>query len=174
MAFGTFNYGLNREQLVNYYIDEPSGGAMAERPLVQRLLSHKPYLDIYHGYLEELLEGPFDISKLNLRIDELARLIRPYVKADKTKFFSTEQFEANLSADVTGGWSMGGRPPGLKDFIAARSKSVREQLAGTRESSQGDGSGNGGRFGFGPRFDFPERPRQPPPGAPDNRGNPGR
>ena len=39
MAFGTFNYGLNTEQLINYYIDEPSGGSMAERPLIDRLLS---------------------------------------------------------------------------------------------------------------------------------------
>ena len=40
MAFGTFNFGLDREQLINYYIDEPTGGAFAGRPLVKRLLSH--------------------------------------------------------------------------------------------------------------------------------------
>ena len=172
MAFGTFNYGLNRDQLVNYYIDEPTGGTMAERPLVQRLLAHKPYLDAYHGYLQELLDGPFNIDRMDSRIDELAVLIRPYVKADKMKFFSTEQFEQNLSQDIAGGMSMGGRPLGLKNFIAERSKSVREQLDGTRKPSQGDGSGNGGRFGFGPRFDFPEGPRQSPsaPDAGDNQG----
>jgi len=173
MAFGTFNYGLDRDQLINYYVDEPTGGTMAERPLVQRLLAHKPYLDAYHGYLQELLDGPFNIDKMNSRIDDLAALIRPYVEADKMKFFSAEQFEQNLSQDITGGMTMGGRPLGLKNFIAERSKSVREQLNGTRKSSQGDGSGNGGRFGFGPRFDFPERPRQSP-GAPDAGGNQGK
>jgi len=41
-------------------------------------------------------------------------------------------------------------PIGLKSFVAERSKSVREQLAGKRESNPGDGSGNGGYFRAGP------------------------
>ena len=96
MAFGSFNYGLNTNQLINYYIDEPSGGPMAQRPLIDRLLSYQPYLDIYHQYLEELLNGPFAVDKVETRINELAELIRPYVEADETKFFNTRQFEQGI------------------------------------------------------------------------------
>jgi spore coat protein CotH len=151
MAFGTFNFGLNRDQLINYYIDEPSGGPMADRPLVKRLLSHQPYLDVYHGYLEELLDGPFAVDRMDSRIDKLGALIRPYVETDEFKFYTTEQFELSLYNDITqvGGVRMP-RPLGLKSFIEERYESVREQLAGMRKSGPGDGSGNGGSFRFGP------------------------
>jgi len=159
MAFGTFNSGLQRDGLINFYIDEPTAGAVAQRPLVRRLLSYQPYLDTYHKYLQELLDGPFAIENMNSRIDELAALIRPYVEADELKFYSTEQFEIGLaegisqagedisqlgegiSRPVGGGFSSS---IGLKAFVAERSASVIEQLAGTRKASSGDGSGNGG------------------------------
>jgi len=147
MAFGTFNYGLDRDRLINYYIDEPSGGPMAERPLVNRLLSHQPYLDMYHDYLEELLDGPFSADRMNSRIDELAALVRPYVEADDLKFYSTADFERGLSKDIKVGGIFGRLAPiGLKAFVIERSKSVRQQLEGIRKSSSGDGSGNGGFF----------------------------
>jgi spore coat protein H len=106
MAFGTFNSGLDRNRLINYYIDEPTAGPVADRPLVDRLLSCQPYLDTYHGYIEELLDGPFDVDRMNSRIDELAALIRSYVESDELKLYSTEDFERGLSEDirVAGQW----------------------------------------------------------------------
>ncbi len=154
MAFGTFNYGLNREQLINYYIDEPTGGAFKERPLVYRLLSYQPYLDTYHGYLEELLEGPFAVDTMNSRIDEFVELIRPSVMTDSLKFYSTKQWESSLTEDLRRNLSMTSRTGtpqnaiGLKSFIIERTRSVRLQLAGLRKSSSGNGSGNGGYFGI--------------------------
>jgi hypothetical protein len=221
MAFGTFNYGLSTEQLINYYIDEPSGGPMETRPLIDRLLSYPPYLEKYHGYLEELLDGPFSVEVMEARINELADLIRPYVQADETKFFSNRQFESGIYQEISssqdsslsqirgaipdlslfskeslqclresftleklnqiirrgpnqqereilesclseeelesilevsrGRMMLTGMPTfgvqiGLINFITERHKSVTEQLAGTRASGPGDGSGNGGSF----------------------------
>jgi len=124
---------------------------MADRPLINRLLSYQPYLDTYHGYLEELLDGPFAVDKMNSRIDELPALVRPYVQADELKLFSTEQFELGFQEDVIqGGGFIRPTALGLKPFIEERSESVSEQLAGTRKSSPGDGSGNGGSFRPGP------------------------
>lgn len=150
MAFGTFNcFGLDRESLINYYIDEPTCGPISERPLVERLLSHPPYLDAYHGYLRSLLNEPFDANRMFCRIDELADLIRPYVQSDELKFFSTQDFEHGLAQDVEVGTAregMPGAPPspiGLKAFVVERSESVRQQLEGKRPSD-GDGKGNGG------------------------------
>jgi len=162
MAFGTFNCGIDREGIINFYIDEPTCGPISERPLIERLLSYQPYLDVYHGYLESLLDGPFALDRMESRIDELADFIRPYVRADKLKFYSTEDFERCLTEDLRGAMPQGGMPMvganpqigrmprgpsaiGLKAFIAERSASVRQQLAGKRPSA-GDGSGNGGNM----------------------------
>lgn len=121
MAFGSFNYGLNTDRLINYYIDEPSGGAMEGRPLIDRLLSHPPYLEIYHDYLEELLEGPFSVDTMTNRINELAELIRPYVEADEHKFFTNRQFERGIYKEMTSRPDsstpqMPGAAPGLSDI----------------------------------------------------------
>ena len=99
-AFGSFTGGMSRQNIINCYIDEPTSGPVAERPLVDRLLSYEPYVEIYHEHLEALLDGPFDTNRMASRIDEVADLVRPYVKADEIKFFSFEDFEQGLSEDV--------------------------------------------------------------------------
>ena len=99
-AFGTFNCGIDREGIINFYIDEPTCGPLSERPLIKRLLSHQPYLNAYHGYLESLLDGPFSVDVMESRINQLADLIRPFVEADELKFFSTRDFEHGLTEDM--------------------------------------------------------------------------
>ncbi len=150
MAFGTFNSGLDRDGLINFYIDEPTSGAVANYPLVSRLLSVPSYLETYHGYLEELINGPLSEEVINAHIDELAELIRPYVEADELKFYTTGEFEIALSGDIgrggQRGMGMGMLPLGLKSFIAERVSSIRQQLAGELPSSSGNGSGNGGQM----------------------------
>ena len=135
-AFGVFHCGINYRGMIDFYIDEPTCGPVNERPLIDRLLSHQPYLDKYHQYVEEFLDGPFEISSMMLRIDELADQVYPFVEVDESKFFSTEEFKLNLVRDV-------GNNPGLKTYIIKRYSSVRRQLEGEQPSA-GDGSGNGG------------------------------
>ena len=130
MAFGTFSSGLDRDGIINFYIDEPTAGPVAERPLV-RLLSYQPYLDTYHGYLEELIEGPFSEEVMNSRIDELAGLIRPYVEADELKFYSTEAFERSLSQDLISDTPGSGIPSG--DVRPETAELSPESLACLRE-----------------------------------------
>lgn len=154
MIFGTFNSGLDRNGLINFYIDEPTSGRMDDRPLVNRLLSFKPYLDTYQRYLEEFLDGPFNVERMNQRIDEVAKLVRPFVSTDELKFFSNEEFERGLVEDLepaTEKRFMPGalmNPLGLKTFVRERSESIRKQLDGIIKSRSDDGSGNGGSFGF--------------------------
>jgi hypothetical protein len=223
MTFGTFNGGIRKDGIINYYIDEPTAGPMNRFPLVDRLLSYPPYLEIYHGYIQELLDGPFSLDVVLPRVDQLAELIRPYVEADTEAFYSYEDFERCLTEDLRPpdpfeGWQAGGQTPmlpfflsrtetealyenfgarslyellgrdltpddiatlkeylleenyhlfmqnkfgplespqpprqpgygpnslGLKTTIIARWESVRQQLAGERPASKGDGSGNG-------------------------------
>jgi spore coat protein CotH len=163
MAFGTYTcMGIEREGLINFYIDEPTGCPIAERPLVKRLLSYPPYLDAYHGYLEELLAGPFETNRMFSRIDELADVIRPFVEADTLKFYSTADFERGLVQDIIPSKKRGPKPTpeiieyapiGLKPFVLERSESVRQQLDGKRPSTN-NGYGNPGNLW---RLDFQHR-----------------
>lgn len=159
MAFGTFGMGgFGRGGgAADFSIDEPVSGAAAERPLVTRLLAHKPYLDRYHQYLDQLLKGGFAEGVIESRIEELVKMIRPFVEADNLKFFSTEDFEKSLEGNLAGGrqggfspergpmqGGRGGGPqgmnaPGLNSFIRQRRLSVREQLDGKRPSQDQDG-----------------------------------
>ena len=135
-SFGTYKCNIEKEDIINFYIDEPTCGPVAERPMVDRLLSHEPYREIYHEYLQELLDGPFSVESMGVRIDELADMIRPYAEKDELKFYSTEEFEQNLTEDVE-------RFFGLKSFVAKRGESMRLQLSGELPST-GGGEGNGG------------------------------
>jgi len=109
-SFGAFSMGMSRDDIINCYIDEPTIGPVAERPLVARLLAYEPYLEKYYEYLEEFLNGPFGIERMTSQINETADLIRPYVYADELKFFSNEEFERGLSQDVERS-GQGGAPP---------------------------------------------------------------
>ena len=135
-AFGTYKCGLDKQDIIDFKIDEPTCGPVADRPLVARLLEYAPYRETYHGYLEELIMGPFSAGSMNARIDEVADLIRPYVEADDMKFYTTEEFERNLSEDV-------GRYFGLKSIVEKRGESIRMQLSGELPGSTG-GEGNEG------------------------------
>lgn len=48
-------------------------------PLIRYLLDDPVYNDLYNGYLEETIDGPFDPEALENQCRELAELISPYV-----------------------------------------------------------------------------------------------
>ena len=75
-------------------IDEPVMGVdIKNLPLINNLLAVKEYQDKYHEYVKELLSY---LENFENRVTELATTIRPYVEADPTKFYTMEQFEANI------------------------------------------------------------------------------
>ena len=152
MAFGAFNAGLDTKAIINFLIDEPTAGPIADRPLAARLLAVPAYLETYHGYLTELINGPFSPAAMGSRIDELAEMIRPYVKADTLKFYSNNAFEKSIGR---GAIPFRGTDPnrnmfnfGLKEFVAKRIDSIEKQLAGELPSTN-NGKGNGGTFLIG-------------------------
>jgi spore coat protein CotH len=145
MAFGTFNLGLGQAGIINFLIDEPTGMPVAERPLVSRLLAVPEYLETYHEYLYELIDGPFSPAVIKVKIKEIADMIRPYVEADPLKFYPTQAFEASLTSGVQPRRAVAGMQLsiGLLSFVHQRVESIREQLEGNRPSTN-NGQGNGG------------------------------
>ncbi|WP_063567837.1 CotH kinase family protein [Paenibacillus sp. O199] len=98
----------------NVSVDEPVLGISMENvPMINNLLAVPEYKEKYLSYVNELTDYMEGIQD---RITGLADIIRPYVEADPTKFYTTEQFESNIAysanADATGGMGgMGGTPP---------------------------------------------------------------
>jgi hypothetical protein len=123
MTFGTFNGGILKDGIINYYIDEPTAGPMNRFPLVDRLLSYKPYLEKYRGYMQELLDGPFSLDVVLPRLDQLVELVRPYARADTEMFYTYEDWERCLTEDlrppdIFEGWQAGGPSPTLPFYLS--------------------------------------------------------
>ncbi len=154
MSFGGFNSGLDKDGIINFLIYEPVTGGLSSRPLVARLLAVPEYLELYHGYLAEMISGPFSSEAMQTRIDTLAGLIRSYVAADTLKFFSTAAFEQFIGEEVeTASMARGmgmGLNIGLKLFVTERIASIEKQLSGILPSTNG-GKGNGSAMIIGGR-----------------------
>lgn len=145
-AFGNFTCGCDVEGVLGFLIDEPTCGALADKPLVAALLGNPELRQTYHNHLRALLEDHFTEEKMGAAVTELATLIRPYVEADPKKFFTTEAFEQAV------GEAQGGRGAiPLRAFVARRSAAIFAQLDGVEASTAGgDGNCDGGGGGPGP------------------------
>ncbi|MGA1842888.1 MAG: CotH kinase family protein, partial [bacterium] len=150
MSFGGFNMGCDRASIIDFMIDEPTMSVLSDRPLIAKLLQNPDYLELYHGHINQLITGPFAPENMDQIIDETADLIREYVYADPTKFFTVEEFEQTLTSDLSTdpnativiGFDRGfGLVIGLKAFVHERVVSISDQLNGLAPAS-GDGSGN--------------------------------
>lgn len=123
-----------RQSSTALLIDEPTQGALAERPLVAKLLAVDDYKEKYHDIIKEAIEGYLSEDSFSARVEQLKQMISEYVEQDPTAFYSYEEYEQ-----------------GVTDLITTNAKQVdniAQQLAGTIPSS-GDGSGSGGGIGGG-------------------------
>ncbi len=108
MSFGGFSFGSDATAI---YIDEPTQGSLAERPLIAKLFENKEYLQTYHGYLEEVATSYLNSGYLEAETARLFDLISEYVRTDPTAFYTFEQFESSISGTITGS-GMGKENPG--------------------------------------------------------------
>ena len=112
LAFGTFQ-GQDAGSAVNDPIDTPlSVSGSGDRPIVDWIFSSEEYTQFYHQYFAEFLET-VDVAAM---IDEASALIAPYVEKDPSKFYTTEAFNAGVTA--------------LREFCILREESVQGQLNG--------------------------------------------
>ncbi len=131
MAFG----GMGSADVL---IDEPTQGALAERPLIVKLLANDEYKAKYHEIVSEMMNGYLADDTFQTRMDQLDMMISSYVKADPSAFYSFEQYEEGIKS--------------VKTFMSNMAKNLQQQLDGTTPSSgDGSGSGMGGGFGGGAR-----------------------
>ena len=131
-SFGTFTMGCG--DVTELYIDEPTQGALAERPLIYALFSSDENLETYHTIISDLINGgELDPAVISEEINAFETLISTSVANDPSAFYSHSQFESGL-AD-------------LLSFASDRADSVQQQLDGIAPAS-GDGSGYCSDAGF--------------------------
>ena len=131
-AFGTFAMNCNVD-VRELYIDEPTSGALTDRPMVANVFADADNLANYHNYLWQLIDGPLASDTFNTRVSEIADLIREHVTNDPSAFYGATAFEQNLNATVNNFF-------GLTEFIDYRVDNMTKQLQGDLPSA-GDGSG---------------------------------
>jgi Spore coat assembly protein len=134
MAFGGMGMMGGGGRSSSLLIDEPTQSALADRPLVAKLLAVDEYKEKYHDMLQKIVDGYLSNSQFQARVDELNTMITSYVKADPSSFYTYEQYEEGIKS--------------LVSTNASTISNISQQLDGTIASS-GDGSGSGGGFGGG-------------------------
>lgn len=123
--------GLSKTNLL---IDEPTQGAVAERPLVAKLLEVDEYKEMYHNIINQAVEGFLQNDIFTAKIEELSNMISSYVKADPSAFYTYEEYEQGVIQLIV--------------TNASQVENISQQLDGTIASS-GDGSGSGGGMSDG-------------------------
>lgn len=121
LAFGGFQSG-DASGVVNFPIDTPlSGVSLEERPLLGKLLEVPEYLEQYHAYLRQIVDGYFNAGLFSQAVEDLNSLIAPYVEADPTAFYTYEAYQKAVEE--------------LKELGRLRAESVEGQLNGSIPST---------------------------------------
>lgn len=121
LSFGGFQ-SASASSVVNFPIDTPvSGVSLEDRPLLGKLLEVPEYLELYHGYLAQIVDGYFGSGLFGQTMDGMTALISPYVEQDPSAFYPYEEYQ---QAIVT-----------LKELCLLRAESIRGQLDGTIPST---------------------------------------
>lgn len=100
MSFAGFSQGGSSDQMITVKLDEPTMGAVADRPLIAKLLAVDEYRERYHEYVSQLVNGYLDPDTFAARAAEVTALISPYVKEDPTAFFTFAEFSQALETDL--------------------------------------------------------------------------
>lgn len=128
-SFGNFNMGMTPTQLQQlslFYSSLPT----SSRPLVEKMLLDNTYKNTLITTVCQWLAYDFSNDALDNKIDSLANAIRPAVYADTKKFYSSADFETNLTSDITyTGGPGSGTIMGIKSFITARRNALTTELA---------------------------------------------
>lgn len=128
LALGTC--GCPAQTLIDFPVDAPTCGPLAERPLLAAVLATPALVERYHVHLSRAADALEDLAT---EVPRLAELVRPVLADDDRTLFSFEDFEWALTQDLareTDGEADVAAPIfGLTRFLTARAASIRAQLA---------------------------------------------
>ena len=121
LALGGFQSG-SASDIVNFPIDTPvSGVSLEDRPLLGKLLEVPEYKEMYHNYLQQIVDGYFNSGLFEQTVDSMNTLISSHVEADPTAFYDYDAYQAAVIE--------------LKELGLLRAESIEGQLNGTIPST---------------------------------------
>ncbi len=121
MSFAGFSI-KEGEKAINFPIDKPVTGNLEESPLIGKLLEKDEYKELYHSYLQDIVENYINSEIFNNTIVKLNKLIGSYIKEDPTAFYTYDNYKSAMSQ--------------LMIFGQDRAKSVSSQLDGQQPSEE--------------------------------------
>ncbi len=97
------------------------------RPLLERIVTIDATRETYNYYYCVIKNNYFTSDYINAKVDELYSLIQASVYADENKMYTDEQFDLNVTENITtGGGPGGGTVYGLKSFITERNSYLED------------------------------------------------
>lgn len=128
---------LSDLEATEFLIDEPVIGEMTNYPLIEAVFTNEAYVETYHGYIQELIDGYLEEDTFMTTVVETYAMIESYASIDPTAFFSIDEvkesiFDLDIEATIS-----------LLEFVVLRVDHMIDQLDGTIASTNG-GKGNSG------------------------------
>lgn len=106
---------------INFPIDSPVSDSLEDNPLIANLLEVDEYKELYHQYLNDIVENFINNGTYETLIAKTDSLISNYVKNDATAFYTFDEYKDAVSNLLTFGYD--------------RATSIASQLDGTQPST---------------------------------------
>ena len=158
LSFAGFQAG-SASNAINFPIDSPVSNSLEDNPLITNLLEVDEYKDLYHQYLNDIVNKFINNGTYETLITKTDALISDYVKNDATAFYNFDEYTTAVS--------------NLLNFGYDRATSIAAQLDGSQPSTttgtiettvdltaMGQ-QGGGGNDKGGMNFDFNKNNIQP-------------
>lgn len=120
LSFAGFQAG-SASNAINFPIDSPVSNSLEDNPLIANLLEVDEYKELYHQYLNDIVENFINNGTYETLITKTDLLISNYVKNDATAFYTFDEYEDAVSNLLTFGYG--------------RATSIAAQLDGTQPST---------------------------------------
>ena len=120
LSFAGFQAG-SASNAINFPIDSPVSDSLEDNPLIANLLEVDEYKELYHQYLNNIVENFINNGTYETIITKTDSLISDYVKNDATAFYTFDEYEDAVSNLLTFGYD--------------RATSIAAQLDGTQPST---------------------------------------
>ena len=120
LSFAGFQAG-SASNAINFPIDAPVSDSLEESPLIGKLLEVDEYKELYHNYLNEIVENFVNNGTLEALVTKTDSLISSYIQSDATAFYTYDEYKASLS--------------NLINFGYDRATSILAQLDGSQPST---------------------------------------
>ncbi|MBN2036701.1 MAG: CotH kinase family protein [Chitinispirillaceae bacterium] len=125
LSFGVYKYSWSNVITVDAFA--PTN--LDQRPLAKRILANDSLKRVYAGYMKDMINGPLCADSVKALAHRYKALIDSCVNDDAKKFYTYEQFVANVDTEVV---IMEGITrtilPGLASFTAQRNSILSAQI----------------------------------------------